>query len=365
MNPQILYNIFEKVSKRRSQGKDVIKLNVGEPEQSPPKSLISAINTSFKLGRITYGPATGDPKLRKVLARKHGVKEENILIGPGSKFLIYASLKLLLSKNNGGILIPLPAWSAFSLMLSDLKIKNIVFLPTHEKDSWNINVNHLKRKLSKNVNTIIITNPNNPTSTTVDTKTVKEIENISIKRDITLIKDCAYDALQFTKTTSKTNLKNTIEINSFSKKFCMTGFRIGYLIASKEIVETLTRFMQITISNVPLFIQDGAIELLKKEPRFPRKIAGIYKKRAKLIGDILKKNNITFVKPQAGFYIFANIGKPSEKLCLDLIDKGVSFVPGTAFGPYPNYIRISLTENEDRLKKGIGILIKSLSQASS
>lgn len=354
MNPQILYDIFEKAAKARASGKDVIKLNVGEPEQSPPEELFSAIEKSLRSGRTTYGPAAGDPSLRKLLASEHGVKTENILIGPGSKFLIYATLKLL-SKRNENIAIPLPAWSAFSLMFKDLDIKKINYIKTTENNNWQIQNSDLERI---NKGSIIITNPNNPTSSLFD---YGPLFKICKKNNILIIKDCAYQDLTFSPIKSSVDLENSIEIHSFSKKFCMTGFRIGYLIAREEIIKSLTKFMQITISNVPLFIQDGAYHLLKTNKTFPRKVAGIYRKRAEMIGKILEKNNITFVKPDAGFYIFANISRPSEKLCLQLIDKGVAFVPGTAFGPYPNYIRISLTEEESRLKKGIGILLDNLS----
>lgn len=360
MNPQILYDIFEKVSKSRTQGKDVIKLNVGEPEQQPPKLLFSAINRSLKKGRTTYGPAAGDPKLRDLLAKQHGVSGKNILIGPGSKFLIYALLKLLTSNNKSSVIIPLPAWSAFSLMFKDLQVSKVHYLITSEKNNWQLDPQQVEKIADKNAKTLIITNPNNPTSTLTNKNLIDEVNRIAKRRDITIVKDCAYQDLAFNKIINSLDLQNSIEIHSFSKKFCMTGFRIGYLIAKEEIVKKLTNFMQITISCVPLFIQDGAIELLNNQPDFPRKVAAIYKKRAQEVGKMFKKDGISFAQPDAGFYIFANLKKPSEKLCFNLIDKGVAIVPGTAFGPYPTYIRISLTENEERLIKGIKLIINSL-----
>lgn len=355
MKAQVLYDIFEKVAKIRSEGKDVIKLNVGEPEKPPPKLLFSAINRSLDTGRTTYGPAAGDPKLRELLAKQHEVSKENIIIGPGSKFLIYAVLKLL-SDNKKGVAIPLPAWSAFSLMFKDLYIKKIQYLKTSQENSWQVAPKDLEKVKT---DAIVITNPNNPTSTLFN---FKEILKACKRNKVLIVKDCAYEALAFDEIKKvKPDLANTIEIHSFSKKFCMTGFRIGYLIAQEEIVRRITNFMQITISCVPLFIQDAAIELLIKQPSFPRKVAASYSERAQVVGKMLKKAGITFVKPDAGFYIFANLGIPTEKLCLDLIDRGVAIVPGNAFGPFPNYVRISLTEKGERLVKGINLLINSLS----
>lgn len=360
MNPQILYDIFEKVAKSRTAGHDVIKLNIGEPEQSPPKRLFSAINESFKRGRITYGPAAGDPQLRSLLAKEHKVKPENILVGPGSKFLIYATLKTLATDKNL-VIVPLPAWSAFSLMFKDLGLKNIKHLKTNEQDGWEINIQDLIKLKNKNSGILILTSPNNPTSSIIKPSISSEIKRYSEKNNIFIIKDCAYQALTFNKNvSSKIDLDSSVEIHSFSKKFCMTGFRIGYIIAKKQIIETLTKYMQITISNVPLFIQDGALELLKHESDFPKQVAKVYQDREEKVAKLLKKAGITFVAPSAAFYIFANLKRPTEKFCLNLVDKGVAVVPGSAFGPYPNYVRISLTEREDRLIKGIKILVSSL-----
>lgn len=360
MNPQILYDIFEKVAKRKASGKDVVKLNIGEPEQSPPKRLFSAINASFKRGRITYGHAAGDPTLRSLLAKEHKVMPENILIGPGSKFLIYATLKLLATKDSS-IILPLPAWSAFWLMFKDLGLKNINHLITKETEGWEINIKDFAKIKYKNSTILILTSPNNPTSSVIKPSTALEIKRFAKKNNIFIIKDCAYQALTFNKYEKEViDLTSTIEIHSFSKKFCMTGFRIGYMVAKKEIIEKLTKFMQITISNVPLFIQDGAIELLKHESDFPKYVAQIYKNREEKVAYLLKKAGITFVAPSAAFYIFTNLKRPTEKLCLDLVDRGVAVVPGTAFGPYPTYVRISLTESENRLLKGVKLIISSL-----
>lgn len=355
MNPQILYDIFEKVKTRKDQDKDIIELNVGEPEQKPPHLLFTAINKSLNSGRITYGPAAGDPKLRELLAKIHCVRSENILIGPGSKFLIYAAIKYLLKNAGDELILPLPAWSAFLLMVKDVN-KKLVELKTYEKENWQIDLSRLDKVISKNTKAIILTNPNNPTSTLIHRTVVSHLSELAKKSNLTIIKDCAYQDLTFNVIKTKMDLQNTIEIHSFSKKFAMTGFRLGYLIAHSSIIEKLTKFMQITITSVPLFIQDGALELVRKQPSFSRKIAKIYQKRARLVGNLLSKAGISFVKPDAGFYIFANLDIPTEQFCLNLIDKGVAVVPGTAFGPYPTYVRISLTEEEDRLLKGIKII---------
>lgn len=357
MNPQILYDIAEKVNLRKKQGKKIIKLNVGEPEQPPPKILYQEIYKAMQKGRITYGPAAGNYDLRSEIAKLHKVKAENVLIGPGSKFLIFACLNLLTKEKDSEVIIIQPSWSAFSLMLKNFSAKP-VYVKTELKNNWKVNVYRLKAKISKKTKAIILNSPNNPTSVLVDPKTEKQIVKIAQKNNIRIIKDLAYVDLVFDKQTDSIFQKNIIEIRSFSKKFAMTGFRLGYLIAEKEIVEKLTKFIQITITSNPLFIQDGALALLKTNLHYPQKLAVIYKKKAEKIGKILKEKDVDFAKPDAGFYIFADIKKGAEKVCLKLIDKGVALVPGTAFGPYPTFVRISLTETEENLLKAMKLLLK-------
>lgn len=357
MNPQILYDIAEIVNKRKKQGKEVIKLNVGEPEQPPPKILYQEIYQALKKGRITYGPAAGNYDLRSEIARIHKVKTESVLIGPGSKFLIFACLSLLTKEKNSEVIIIEPSWSAFSLMLKNFSAKP-VYVKTELKNNWQIDIAKLQAKISKKTKAIILNSPNNPTSILVDPKTEKQIIALAHKNNIKVIKDLAYMDLVFDKKIKNLFQKNAIEIHSFSKKFSMTGFRLGYLIAEKEIVEKLTKFMQITITSTPLFIQDGALALLKTNFNYPAKLAQVYKKRAEKIGKMLKEKSIEFAQPDAGFYIFADIKKNAEKVCIKLIDKGVALVPGSAFGPYPTFVRISLTETEKSLVKAIKLLLE-------
>lgn len=184
------------------------------------------------------------------------------------------------------------------------------------------------------------------------------------ERNFFCLIDSAYKDLIFNKEDfldpSFNDLKNAAYAFTFSKKFSMTGFRLGFLISSPLITAGIARFNQITITNVPLFVQDSGSQALKKAKGFASKMRQVYKKRVQTVGSILEKYKIEFVKPAAGFYLFPNIKQDSEKFAYKLLDKKVAVVPGTAFGPYKEFIRISLTESDDRLEKGIKILVQEL-----
>jgi aspartate aminotransferase len=138
----------------------------------------------------------------------------------------------------------------------------------------------------------------------------------------------------------------------------MTGFRLGYLIANRPLINQMIKFNQITITCVPEFIQQAGLMVLEKEKKFSQKLTSIYQKRARLAKKILKPTKIKFAPPQAGFYIFCQLPNQinAEKFALTLLDKGVALVPGTSFGSFPNFVRLSLTVSEKELIKALNII---------
>lgn len=355
----ILYTIFEQVKKKKEKGELIIELNVGEPDQNPPKKVIESIMQSLNKKRVKYCSAGGESALKKVIAEKHQINPANVIIGPGSKFLIYAFLKAILSKKDDEIIIPVPIWGTYASMINNIGLGKIKFLKTRLRDNWQINPERLKGLINKKTKLIVICNPNNPTSTTLGKEIKDEIIRIAGRNNIKVIMDEAYKGLIFRKQQKENNinLRNIIQIFSFSKGFAMTGFRLGYAIADKNLIKKIVKFNQITITCVPQFIQDAGITALKKESKFSRKLAVIYQQRVKIAGKILNNTGVEFVKPEAGFYIFAKLPKTNaEKFSLKLLSKHVAVVPGTAFGSFPNFIRIALTVTENKLRRGLEII---------
>ena len=131
----------------------------------------------------------------------------------------------------------------------------------------------------------------------------------------------------------------------------MTGWRIGYIIANKMLIDNITKLNQITINNVPVFIQEAALKGFEMQKQLSSKIKEEYEERAKMASKTLAKAGFKFTKPEAPFYVFPKRdGLDSEKFTLDLLDKGVAVAPGTAFGDYREHFRISLTAPETRIK---------------
>lgn len=348
----MLYEINEKALKLESEGKKIIRLNLGDPDLATAPEIIEAAYASMKAGKTKYSSSYGELKLRQKLAELHGVKVDNVVVTPGSKWGIFATMYLLL-KGGGNVIIPTPYWTAYGLIAKSLSAQTKL-LKTNLEDNWKVDLDKLEELIDKDTKMIILNNPSNPTSKVIDAETLNGIVEIADRKGITILSDEVYGTIAFTKAKSilEYNIDgNHILSNGFSKTFSMTGWRIGYIIANKLLVDKITKLNQITINNVPVFIQEAALKGLEIREKISKAIKQEYYERAKVASKTLAKAGFVFSKPDAPFYVFPKLnGLDSEKFTLDLLDKGVAVAPGTAFGDYREHFRISLTAKSREIK---------------
>ena len=351
----MLYEINEKAIRLENQGKKIIRLNLGDPDLATPSEIVEAAYAAMKAGKTKYSSAYGEEKLRQKLAKIHGVKTENVVITPGSKWGIFATLYITM-KAGGNIIIPTPYWTAYELMAKSLGAQTKL-LKTEMEDGWKVDLSKLEALIDKDTRMIILNNPNNPTSKVMDLKTLDGLVEIANRKGITILSDEVYGPISFVKTKSilEYNGNHThVLSNGFSKMFTMTGWRVGYIIANKQMVDSITRLNQITINNVPVFIQEAALKGLEMQKQLTKTIEKEYEERAKMASKTLAKAGFSFTEPEAPFYVFPKRkGLDSERFTLDLLDKGVAVAPGTSFGDYKEHFRISLTAPRDEIKVGL------------
>lgn len=347
-----LYEINEKALKLESEGKKIIRLNLGDPDMATPPEIVEAAYSSMKAGKTKYSSSYGEPNLRQKVADEHGVKMENVVITPGSKWGIFATMFLML-KNGGNVIIPTPYWTAYELIAKNLGAKTKL-LRTEMETGWKVDLDQLHELIDPETKMIILNNPNNPTSKIVDAKTLDGIVELANGHGVTVLSDEVYGAISFVKTKSILDYgteSRHILSNGFSKTFTMTGWRIGYLVANKTFIDNVTRLNQITINNVPVFIQDAALRGLELHRKIASAIKAKYKKRADIASRKLSAAGFKFTRPEAPFYLFPKLdGLDSEKYTLKLLDKGVAVAPGTSFGDYREHFRISLTAPDDEIE---------------
>ena len=287
----MLYEINEKALKLESEGKKIIRLNIGDPDLETPIEIVEAAYAAMKQGKTKYSSSYGEKKLREKLAEIHGVSADNVVITPGSKWGVFATMFLLL-KGGGNVIIPTPYWTAYELIAQSLGAKTKL-LKTELEDNWRVDLDKLEDLIDRETRMIILNNPNNPTSKAMDADVLDGIVEIANDKGVTILSDEVYGGISFVKTKSILEYdgnSNHILSNGFSKTFTMTGWRIGYIIANKQLIDNITKLNQITVNNVPVFIQEAALKALELQKQLATKIKLEYQERAKMASKILSKS---------------------------------------------------------------------------
>ena len=351
----MLYEINEKALKLESEGKKIIRLNLGDPDMATPPEIVEAAYASMKAGKTKYSSSYGELKLRQKIAEVHGVKAENVVITPGSKWAIFSTMFLTM-KNGGNVIVPTPYWTAYDLIAKTIGAKTKL-LKTELEDGWKIDLGKLESLIDSETKMIILNNPNNPTSKVMDSETLDGVVEIANRKGITILSDEVYGAIAFSKTKSILDYgadSKHILSNGFSKTFTMTGWRIGYIVANKMLIDNVTKLNQITFNNVPVFIQEAAMKGLELHKQIAENIRAKYKQRADLASKKLSAAGFKFTPPDAPFYVFPKRdGLDGEKFTLNMLDRGVAVAPGTSFGDYREHFRISLTAPDDQIETGL------------
>jgi aspartate aminotransferase len=355
----MLYEISEKAIQLENQGKDIIKFNLGDPDLPTPPKIIEAAYEAMKQGKTKYTSAAGEKKLLEEIARIHDVPLDNVIVTNGSKWGIFSLLFLLLKKGEN-VVIPSPHWTSYELGVKKVG-SEIRLLKRDLESDWKVDPEKLEALIDDKTRLIILNSPNNPTSKVIDEKIFNEIVQIAERKGVKIVSDEVYSSISFVKTKSILDFgENNILVNGFSKSFLMTGWRIGYTIAEKEIIRQMIKLNQITTTCVPPFIQYGVLKGLESRKQIADDIRRQFKVRADAAYSVLK-SKMKFSRPDAPFYLFPKVdGLNSETFALNLLNRGVAIAPGTAFGDYREYFRIALTVSEDKIREGLGKLCEAL-----
>jgi len=346
------YELAEKALALERSGKKMIRLNVGDTNLPTPQCIIDAATDSLKKDKAKYVAAAGIAELKEQIAKREKCEIENIIIGPGSKHLIFGLMSVLL-KRGEKVLLPAPTWAAYELICKQLGLEAKIVASKLE-ENWS------PQKLDiADAKMAVICNPLNPTSTVFNDKIIKEMIENAQSKGAHIILDEAYKGLAFKEIP---RYDGAIRIRSFSKEFSMEGWRLGYAVAPAEVVKKLVKFTQITSTCTPPFIQHGGIAALMNEKKILSDALTIWKKRADVATTALEKAGFEFAKPTAGIYAFAthkNLGDADE-YALRLLEQGIAIAPGRGFGGFNKFIRICLNQKEEMLEEAIEKMGKAL-----
>jgi aspartate aminotransferase len=371
LSDSITLRINSKAKHLLSQGKDIINLSTGEPDLETPDIIKRRAKEAIDKGYTKYTPVSGIPSLKEAVVKRYKKKfkinlgEGAVLISTGAKQVIFNIVEALCGPGDE-VIIPVPYWVSYPEIVK-LSLAKPIFVDTSKTD-YLLSPTHLEQAVSKNTKLILLNTPCNPTGV-VYTKTILEkIAAIAKKRNIMCISDEIYDELVFNGEKSFTML-NTIEspldhitvVNGVSKTFSMTGWRIGYAIASESVIDKATKIQSHTTSCPSSISQWAALAALEEADSFIEKIRKIYRERRDLVLDLLSEmKEISYPEPEGSFYIFFKVNnfftdtiQSSIQMAEYLLEKyKVAVVPGSAFGD-DTCLRLSYSVDKELLKEGI------------
>ena len=351
----------------RKEGRDVIDLAVGEPPYDTPADVIDATKQALDQGKTKYGPVAGLQELKSRLAQQfEGRDENNIIISNGSKQALYTIFQIICDPSDE-VIIPRPYWVSFPQQVK-LAGGRPIFVDTHNHQ---LDIDKIEQAVSPKTRAILINSPNNPTGAVYPAQDLAKISKLAFKHNLYVVSDEAYSSYVYDglKPESMFNFeeirRQLIVTRSFSKGFNMTGFRIGYIAASADVIAAFNKLQSHVTGNVCTFAQYGALAALNmdnddltgwrldlegKRDYAYRKISGLF----------------DCVKPRGAFYLFPDVsrhldnGMTAADLARRLLEEtGVAVVPGEEFG-MPGHIRISYAVSEDKLVSGIEKIAEAL-----
>lgn len=351
------------------KGRTIIHLETGEPDFPTPKPVVEALKTAVNEGRTGYNDAAGVQPLREAVAehlnRKlgTGLTADEVLITHGARFGLYLALSVTL-KPGGGALLFEPSYPAYRRIV-DLFEGRPIAVRTILENNWTPDISTVKEALDERPDVTILNYPSNPTGKILDNNTFQAVFERAARNDVPVISDEVYRDYSFKPCPSVLEYPGcrSIMLSSFSKSYSMTGFRIGYAVASKEDVARMSRLQGLALTCIPEFIQRAAIKALECEKELTANVEKM-RRRVKYAAKLLDNLPATCYLPDGGLYLFLRIDKPgfdSEKYASSLLEKhSVAVTPGTAFGNYRNYLRISLCQPEEQLKEAFGKMEETL-----
>ncbi len=342
---------------------EVINLGLGEPDFQPPPEAMEALEEAVKKGYNKYGPSKGFPELREALAdkfRKYAdITADNVLVTVGAT---EGMLATLLSVINSGdeVLYPDPGFVLYKPHTIIAGGKPVAY-PIRQENDFMPAQEDLEKRINKKTKAIILNYPNNPTGGVIDDEHIKMVIDLAEDNDLLIISDEVYFNIIY-EGEPKTFLgkyDKLIFVNSFSKEFAMTGWRLGYLIAPREYVEQIGKIHYYTVACPQSPMEYAALTAIKKSEYYSHMMVEKFRKRRDLIYNLLKKmDGVNPNFPKGAFYIFPKIELDADpmEIVKKVVEKGVLCTPGEAFGSSgERHIRFSYAASEENIIKGMEI----------
>lgn len=348
----------------KSQGKDIISFSLGEPDFKTPEHIIEAAKSSLDRGETHYTPSPGIPELRRAIAEKFktdnniDTKPGNIIVTPGAKQAIFEVMLSVLDEGDEAIIFD-PAWVSYDPCVK-LAGANSIWARTKQDNGFS--PLEPAEYITNKTKLIVLNSPCNPTGGVYDKSVLKEIADLAVDNNILVLSDEIYEKIIYDKKHISIGAMDdmqdlTITVNGFSKAYAMTGWRLGYVNAPKNVYDQMIKLHSHSVSQATSFIQYAGIAALEGDQTCIEDMVREFRQRRDILIAGLEELDIRCARPDGAFYAFADVSKygSGTEVAELLLNKAfVATTPGAAFGSTGNdYIRISYATSQDRIRKAL------------
>ena len=378
IKPSLTLEITAKAKKMKADGISVIGFGAGEPDFNTPEYINNAAKKAIDIGFTKYTPASGMPELKKAICEKflkdNGLKydTDQIVVSSGAKSSLYHAIASIVNEGDE-VILPLPYWLTYPELVSLVQGKT-VFVKCEKETGYKMTAEQFEKAITPKTKCVIINSPNNPTGAVYSKDELTEIAEVVEKHGLYVISDEIYEKLIYggekhysIASISDYMKEHTIVVNGVSKSYAMTGWRIGYFAAPKDIAKAASSMQSHTASNPCSISQYASVEALSssESDKFISSMQKTFDDRRKFMVQYLQSiNDIVCIEPKGAFYVFVDVskiyGKKFEDKVVDgslsfadcALNRGVAVVPGVAFGD-DNCIRLSYAISIEDIKEGL------------
>ncbi|MBL8077962.1 MAG: pyridoxal phosphate-dependent aminotransferase [Anaerolineales bacterium] len=362
----------------KASGKKIVGLQVGDPDFGTPPAVIEESLKAMQSGLTHYGPSNGTLELRKAIAAKL-LRDEGVTYNPDSEILVthggihayYTGMQSILNPGDD-VLIPDPSWATHSNMVTMLR-GNVIRVPAPAENGFIPFFESWEKALTTKTRIIVLNYPSNPTGAYPSREYLQKLQDFAKANDLWIVSDEVYGSLYYEgRPTSAAAIEGakerTLIVNSLSKSYAMTGWRVGFLAAPARVIENAQKAGQNSITCVAPFIQKAATFALT-DPAIQEVTANMragYGRRRELVIRLsheLECERVRIIPPQGAFYFFLDL-RPlkmtSVEMCEKILDEyGVGLVPGSAFGEQgEGFIRMSIAASDEDVEAGFRKIVE-------
>jgi len=369
LGTETAFEVFARAKALEAKGRDIVHLEIGEPDFDTPKNIVDAAMNAIGKGYTHYGPSAGLPEARAAIAeyvaRTRGVAVDplQVVITPGAKPIIFFTVLALLDPGDE-VIYPDPGFPIYESMAQYVGAKRVP-LPLKEENNFAFDPDQLESLITKKTRLVIINSPHNPTGGVLPKETIARLSELAVKHDFYVLSDeiysrVIYDGAQNYSPYSYPGMpERTIILDGHSKTYAMTGWRLGYGVFPKEMAARVAKLQTNSTSCTCSFTQIAGVEALQGPQDSVDAMLKEFKTRRDLVVDGLNQvKGFRCHRPSGAFYVFPNIsgtGKTSKEVENYLMEEaGVAVLAGTSFGPQgEGFVRLSYANSQANLKKAI------------